>query len=235
MELLEVMKELESMGSEQTKKTLRAHGAPEPFFGVKIGDMKSIVKKIKKNHALSLALYETGNSDAQYLAGLIADEDKISREELNRWASEASWHMISEYSVPWLASESRFGFELGKEWILSNEEKIAACGWSCLSSLVAIKPDNQIDIPFIESCLTEIGRNIHQQPNRVKFCMNNFIIAVGSGISELNGKAKETALKIGKISVDMGGTACKLPDAIGYIEKMEGMGKIGVKRKKARC
>ncbi len=64
------------MGSEQTKKVFMRHGAREPFFGVKVGDMKKIVKRVKKNHELSLALYDTGNGDAMYLAGLMPTKRK---------------------------------------------------------------------------------------------------------------------------------------------------------------
>ncbi len=94
------MKELEAMGNEQTKKVLMKHGAKEPIFGVKVGDLKKIVKKVKKDHDLSLAIYNTGNSDAMYLAGLIADENQITKEQLQSWAEKANWYMISEYTVP---------------------------------------------------------------------------------------------------------------------------------------
>ena len=70
----EVLKQLEQMGSAQTKKTFLRHGCPEPFFGVKIGDMKTLVKKIKRDSTLAKELSKTGNPDAQYFAGLIADE-----------------------------------------------------------------------------------------------------------------------------------------------------------------
>ena len=76
----EVLTELKSYGDAQTKKTLMRHGAHEPVFGVKVADLKKILKKTKKNHELSLELYETGNSDAMYLAGLMADEKQISKE-----------------------------------------------------------------------------------------------------------------------------------------------------------
>jgi hypothetical protein len=33
----------------------------------------------------------------------------------------------------------------------------------------------------------------------------------------------------------MGETACNVPDAKSYIEKIESMGRIGKKRKMARC
>ena len=91
MTLEEVMAELEGYGNPQTKNTFIKHGVREPYFGVKVQDMKKIVKKVKKNHQLSLELFATGNSDAMYLAGLIADENKITKNDLNRWAREAYW------------------------------------------------------------------------------------------------------------------------------------------------
>ncbi|MDB4572960.1 DNA alkylation repair protein, partial [Akkermansiaceae bacterium] len=86
----EVMAELESLGNEQTKKTLLRHGAVEPLFGVKIGDLKGLRKELKNDHDIALALYGTGNSDAMYLAGLIADSEKVTEEELDRWVNEAT-------------------------------------------------------------------------------------------------------------------------------------------------
>lgn len=73
MTLDETMKLLASKGTDQKRKTYKRHGAPEPMFGVKIGDLKPIVKLIKGDQALALQLYATGNSDAMYLAGLVAD------------------------------------------------------------------------------------------------------------------------------------------------------------------
>ena len=96
MTVQEVMKELEAMATPSTKKTLVNHGAREPFFGVKIGDMKVLQKKIKKHYELSLGLYDTGNSDAMYFAGLIADEKQMTKADLNKWAKAAYWHMLSE-------------------------------------------------------------------------------------------------------------------------------------------
>ena len=43
----EVVKELRSMGSESIKKVLLKHGAKEPFYGVKIEDLKKIQKRVK--------------------------------------------------------------------------------------------------------------------------------------------------------------------------------------------
>lgn len=223
------------MGSEQTKKVLSKHGAKEPFFGVKVGDLKKIVKKVKKDHELSLALYETRNSDAMYLAGLIADEDQITKVQLQDWVKNAYWYMISEYTVPWVAAESQFGNELAMEWIESEEENIASTGWATLASLVSTKSDNELDIDGLETLLDCVSNTIKYAPNRVRYTMNGFVIAVGSYVEELSDKAIEIGKKIGKVDVEMGGTACKVPSSPEYIEKAKNRGSIGNKRKSARC
>ena len=103
----EVVNELSKLGSESIKKVLMRHGAREPFFGVKIEDLKKIQKRVKKDHALALELYDTGISDAMYLAGMIADPPKMKKTDLQRWVKRRHWSMLSGYTVPWVASESR--------------------------------------------------------------------------------------------------------------------------------
>jgi 3-methyladenine DNA glycosylase AlkD len=231
----EVMNELEAMGSEQTKKIFTRHGAREPLFGVKVGDLKKIVKKIKKDHDLSLKLFDSGNSDAMYLAGLIADENKITKEQLQTWADKAYWYMISEYTVAWVTAESPYGHELGKEWIESDEERIASAGWATLSNLAAIKSDDELDIKELDTLLDRISKTINHAPNRVRYTMNGFVIAVGSYVSELTDRAIAIGEKIGKVDVKMGGTACKVPSSPEYIQKVKDKGRLGIKRKVARC
>ncbi len=230
------MLELSNFGSEQTKKTLINHGAPpDTTYGVKVGDLKIIQKKIKKNHQLALELYDTNISDAMYLAGLIADEKQMTKTDLNKWVKNASWSMISEYTVPWITSESNFALELGLEWIDSEKEKIASAGWATLSSFLSIKPNVDIDINQIKKIISRVEKTIHKAPNRVKYCMNNFVISCGCYVNELTEIAKKTASHIGEVSVNVGNTACKVPNALDYILKVEKMKRIGVKKKMARC
>ncbi len=231
----EVLKELEGYGNPGTKKVFLNHGAHEPFFGVKVQDLKKIVKKVKKDHALSLELYATGNSDAMYLAGLIADEDVITKADLKKWADGAYWYMISEYTVAWIASETPFAWDLALEWIESDEERIASAGWATLSNYASIRPDNELDIAAYDKLLTKVEQDVHQAQNRVRYTMNGFVIAVGCYIEELSGRASEVGKAIGKVSVNVGDTSCKVPLATDYIKKVVDKGRLGKKRKGARC
>jgi len=79
------------------------------------------------------------------------------------------------------------------------------------------------------------ARDIHQSQNRVRYTMNGFVIAIGSYVEALTKKASEVATSIGKVHVDVGGTACKVPLTTEYIKKIEDKGNIGKKRKAARC
>lgn len=231
----QIMKELEKKGSESIKKIFLNHGAREPMFGVKIGDLKVIQKKVKRDHELAMELFATGNYDARYLAGLIADESKMSKKDIQQWAEGSNCSGISEYTVAWVAAESEYGWELGMKWIDSPKESIASSGWNTLSGVIAMKPDNELDIATIKKLLQRIVKEIHSAPNRVRYTMNGFIIGVGSHIKELTKEAIETAKKIGDVYVDMGGTACKVPPAVDYIKKMETKGYIGKKKKTVRC
>lgn len=231
----EVMKELEGYGDPQTKKTLGRHGAKEPYFGVKVQDLKKILKKTKKNHELSLKLYATGNSDAMYLAGLMADEDQITKKDLEKWLKGAYWMYLNEYTVPWVAAETKHGVELGLKWIDSKDEKISSAGWSTLAYYAAVNEDEKLDMKLYEQLLDRVEKEIHSARNRVVYTMNGFVISIGTYVKGLTKKCQAVAKKIGKVEVDMNGTACKVPYAPDYIKKVIDKGKVGKKRKTARC
>jgi 3-methyladenine DNA glycosylase AlkD len=231
----QVLAELKALGTEQTRKTFLRHGAKEPFYGVRIGDMKPIQKRIKADHELALALYDTGVGDAQYLAGLIAEPKKMTKAQLKKWAKTSAWRMVSEYTVAWVAGESGHGAGLAREWIASKDEELAAVGWNTYAGVVALTPDEDLDLDELAGLLDRIEKTIHTAPDRVKYTMNGFVIAVGGYVAPLTARAKAVATAVGKVTVDMGDTDCKVPDAAAYIGKMEAAGKVGAKRKMLRC
>jgi len=231
----QIMTELKKKGSAQTRKTYARHGAPDEMFGVKVGDLKPIAKRIKGEQQLALDLYDTGNSDAMYLAGLVADGARMNKTQLNAWAKQASWYMLSEYTVPGVVAESPHALAMAKKWMKSKQESIAGCGWCTYTFYLSITPDEEIDLAEVKQLLKEVGSKIHAEPNRVRHCMNGFVIAVGSFVKPLLKQAKQTAKKIGPVAVDMGDTACKTPLATEYIDKVESMGRVGKKRKSAKC
>ncbi|MBL9117916.1 MAG: DNA alkylation repair protein [Verrucomicrobiaceae bacterium] len=235
MTLAQIMKLLESKGTEQTRKTFRRHGATEAMFGVKVGDLKPIARAIKGNQALALELYATGNSDAMYLAGLVANGAKMTKAELNQWAKQATWHMISGCAVPWVTSEHPEAVNLALKWIDSPKELIADAGWATLSAVVSVWRDEALPLPQIEAMLDRVTASIHDSPNRVRYAMNNFVICCGTYVAPLAEKALAVARHLGPVSVDMGQTECKVPEAETYVIKSRRGNPVAAKRKTARC
>ncbi len=231
----EILALLPTLGSESMKRVLIKHGAKEPFYGVRIEDLKKIQKKVKHNHDIALTLYDSGISDAMYLAALVSEPQKMTKAQLERWAKAAFWQMLSESSVAWTAAESRFAVELGLKWIDDKQQSVATSGWCTLSSYVAITPDDEIDLPLFTKLLDRVKATINVAPNRVKNSMNGFVIAVGTYVIPLVAHAKTTAKAIGKVEVDVGDTACKIPVAADYIAKIEKAGALGKKRATAMC
>ncbi len=235
MTVQDIMTELKSRGSESIKKILLKHGVREPLFGVKVEHLKVIQKKIKKDYQLAKDLYATGNADAMYLAGLIADDKKMTIADLQTWVRQAVSNNISEYTVPWVTAESNHGFELALQWIDSPEEYIAAAGWSTLGALVSLKDDSELDLAELKYLLARVVKNISTSKNRIQYAMNGFVISVGAYVTALFENAMTAAKKIGVVTVDMNGTACKVPDAAAYISKIKERRGIGKKKKTVKC
>ena len=227
----EVIKQITPLASDSYKKILLNHGVREPCLGVKIGDLKKIQKRVKKDYQLALDLYDTGIYDAMYLAGMIAEEARMTRKDLQRWA-EGAYGAALGTSVSSVAAGTPYGHELALEWIDSPKECVAVAGWLTLSSLVATKDDNELNLAELKRLLQRAQRTIQQAPNGVRYVMNAFVIAVGSYVPALTDLAIETGEKIGPVEVDMGNTACKVPFAPDYIRKVQKR-RTGEKRRAA--
>jgi 3-methyladenine DNA glycosylase AlkD len=232
-----IMAELKKKGTDKTRKIYARHGmATDDMFGVSMADLKIIAKTIKGQQDIACELYRTGNLDAMYLAGMVADGSKLTPEELNAWAESApNLQMISEYTVPWVTVENPQGRDLALRWIKSKKEHVACSGWCTYSGLVATKPDDALDLAEIEGLLGTVVKGIKTAQNRVRHTMNGFVIAVGSYVKPLLKQAKAAAKEIGVVTFDLGDTACNVPLATAYIAKIEAAGRVGKKRKTIRC
>jgi len=232
----EVLQTIKPLGLESYKKMLfNNYGVKEPCFGVKIGDLKKIQKRVKKDYQLALDLYDTGNYDAMYLAGLIADDARMTRKDLQRWVEKAYAGSLPGATVPWVAAGSPHGHELTLEWIKSSKPLIASAGWTTLSCLVAHKEDAQLDLPELKGLLQRVQKSIHKAPDAVRYGMNSFIIAVGSYVKALTELAIRTGETIGPVTADLGDNSCQIPFAPDYIRKVQKRGAIGKKRKTLKC
>jgi 3-methyladenine DNA glycosylase AlkD len=230
-----VMQELEALGKERTKKMYISNGAHEPLFGVATGAMKPIVRKIKINQDLAEELYSTGNYDAMYFAGIIADPKAMTESDYDRWMDAAYFYMLSDYVVAVTLSESDIAQEVSDKWIASGEELRMSAGWSCYCWLLGNRKDVEFSESKISDMLDLVMNTIHESPERTKSAMNNFLYTVGISYLPLHEKAVETAKAIGIVEVKRDKKKTSFLNAYESIQKEVGRGRLGFKRKHVRC
>lgn len=235
MNLEEVMQELEALGKERTKKIYESNGAHEPLFGVATGEMKPIFKKIKINQPLAEQLYSTGNYDAMYFAGIIADPKAMTEADFERWIDAAYFYMLSDFVVAVTLAETDIAQEVADKWIASGEELRMSAGWSCYCWLMGNRADGEFSITKIANMLENVKNTIHDSPERTKYSMNNFIYTVGVSYLPLHDKSIEIAKAVGPVEVKPNKKKSTFLLASERIQKAVDKGGIGFKRKHVRC
>lgn len=232
----EITKELKSLGKESYRRVLmKNHGVREPCFGVPISELKKIQRRIKHDYPLALELYETGNYDAMYLAGLIADDERMTKRDLQQWAEKAYAGALPGTTVASVAAGNPSGWEMGLKWIDAKKPMVAVAGWATLSAIVSVKNDIELDLEELKRLILRVKSEIKNAPDLVRYQMNSFVIATGCYVRELNRFALAAAESIGVVTADLGDNDCQVPFAPDYIRKVEARGAIGKKRKSAKC
>lgn len=209
------MKELKAFGSAQTRKTYTRHGVIGPMFGVKHGDLKKLVRKIKVNHVLGLELWESGNYDARVLATMIMDPSQMKMKDLTALHKDVDGHVLSS-ALSNIAQRTPVAEKMMRKWIAAKPELKAHTGWMMLSGITRECPDCLPKASYMDFLKT-IEREIHQAPNQTRHAMNAALIGIGTYIDEK--RALAVAKRIGEVHVDYGDTSCKTPSAVPYIQK----------------
>ena len=235
MDFALVMQELEALGKERLKKTYLSNGAHEPLFGVATGEMKPLARKIKINQPLAEQLYATGNYDAMYFAGIIADPKAMTESDFERWIDGAYCYMLTDWVVSVTLAEADIAQVVADKWIASGDELRMSAGWSCYCWLLGNRPDAEFSAAKIAGMLDQVERTIHVAPDRTKSAMNNFIYTVAVSYVPLHAKAVETARAVGPVEIRRGEKSSRLPLATEIIQKALDRGQLGFKRKHVRC
>ncbi|MBK7073515.1 MAG: DNA alkylation repair protein [Myxococcales bacterium] len=217
MDVATALGELSAAGSEQTRKTYRRHGAPEPLFGVSFATLRAMAKRLGVDHALAIGLWDTGNTDARCLAALIADPAQLTEATADAWAAATRYHTVIDL-VAGVVARSPIALERMARWVGADDEHVARCGWTVMAQLA--QHDRAIADAAFTPYLAVIERRIHDAPNSAREGMNTALIAIGGRSDALAEPAIAAARRIGEVVVDHGDTACQTPDAATYIAKV---------------
>ena len=218
MDAARVLEQLAALGSEQTRKTYRRHGARDPLRGVSYASFGKLCRTIRIDHALAQQLWRAGVYDGMVLATMVADPAAATDEELTGWAGDLYCYALSDH-VAGYASKTALADALMPRWTDSSDEWVGQAGWHLVGARATSK--DAIPDELLADYLAVIERDIHGAANYTRYAINNALIAIGGRNDRLECLVLDAARRIGKVQVDHGQTGCKTPDAAAYIAKMK--------------
>jgi len=218
MKATAVLRELEGLGSEPTRRTYRRHGVTGEQYGVLYAPLGKLAKRLKTDQELARGLWASGNHDARILATMIADPAAMTGSELDKWISDVDNYVLAD-ALAGLASRTPVARKKMEKWTRSTHEWVGRIGWGMLARLAMA--DTTLTDEDFDRYLAEIERRIHGSKNRIRDAMNMAVIAIGLRNAAFEKKAVAAAMRIGTVEVDHGDTGCKTPDAVEYITKVK--------------
>lgn len=193
MTLGETIKQLQALGTAKVRAQNTKNGAGDNQFGVSLGDIRVLAKKIRTNHALALSLWGTGNADAQFLATLLIQPKKLSAEEMHRMVRSITFVRVADWFNSYVATKHPDKEALREAWMATDDRWAARAGWHLTSGRVAKTPDG-LDLPDL---LDRIESEMADAVPEVQWTMNNTLATIGIHVPELRQRAIAIGEKLG--------------------------------------
>lgn len=152
----DVLKWLEKRGSKRVVAGMARYGIPsEGAFGVPMGVLQKEAKRLGKDHALALALWETGRYEAKLLAALVDDPRQVTRRQMDAWARDFSSWADCDTACFTLFDRTPHAWQKASQWAKSPREFVKRAGFAlmaCLALHDKAAPDAKLRafLPLVE-------------------------------------------------------------------------------------
>jgi 3-methyladenine DNA glycosylase AlkD len=193
MTLKETLKQLKALGNAKVREQNAKGGAGDNQFGVSLGDIRALAKKIRKDHPLALSLWDTGNVDAQFLATLLIDTRKLSAREMDRMVRSITYVRVADWLNSYVIRQHPDKETLRQEWMTADDRWAARAGWDLTSERVAKSPDG-LDLPKL---LARIETEMADAEPEVQWTMNMTLATIGIHFPKHRKRAITIGEKVG--------------------------------------
>lgn len=190
MTLKEAIAQLKALGDEKMRAHNTKRGAGDDQFGVKLGDIRTLAKKIKTDHTLALALWETGNVDARLLATLLIKPADLSAKEMDRMVRSVTFVHVADWLYSYVVKLHPDKETLRQGWMTTKHPMAARAGWAATAGRVAKSPEG-LDLPAL---LDRIEAEMGTADPVVQWTMNCTLAEIGIHFP----KHRKRALAIGE-------------------------------------
>lgn len=126
----EILTKLSEIGNDKRKQMYIRNGASENTYGVLLGELRKIAKQIGKNHELAAELWQTGNTEARWLACMIMDVQKLSLKEVREMTEELTYNNLIDKFIGEVICYHKDAEILEREWTVSDKDNLGRAGWN---------------------------------------------------------------------------------------------------------
>lgn len=216
MTLKETLAKLKSLGNEKMRAQNKKQGAGENQFGVLHGEIRKLAKTIKTDHKLALALWKTGNIDAQQLAVLLMEPKKLSADEMDRIVRSGTFVWVADWLNSHVVKNHPDKEALREQWMTDDDPWAARAGWSLTSERINKSPEG-LDLPAL---LDRIESEMAHAPPEAQWTMNFCLAGIGINFPKLRKRALAIGEKLGIYRDYPVSKGCTSPFAPIWIHEM---------------
>lgn len=194
-----ILKKLKSLANKRAREGVARFGIrpKTEIYGVSMTQLRSLAKKIKKDHALALRLWNSGVHEARILASIVDEVKKVTERQMDQWIKDFdSWDVCDQICMN-LFWQTPFAHKKAAEWSKRKPEFEKRAGFA-LMAVLAWKDKKSLDAKF-KKFFPLIKKESIDERNFVRKAVNWALRQIGKRNKNLNLLAIKTAKEIEKI------------------------------------
>jgi 3-methyladenine DNA glycosylase AlkD len=163
-------------------------------LGIPVKTLRAIARETGRSHTLAAELWASGIHEARILASIVAEPQRVTLEEMERWASDLdSWDLCDQCCTN-LWVRTPFARERALVWSEREEEFVKRAGFVLMVQVAG--KDKGASAELLHRYLARAEQAAHDERNFVKKAVSWAIREIGQRGAELNGAAVALARRL---------------------------------------
>jgi 3-methyladenine DNA glycosylase AlkD len=163
-------------------------------LGVTVTELRTLARRLERDHALAAELWKSGIHEARILASIVDEPDAVTERQMESWVREFdSWDLCDQVCMN-LFDRTRFAFDKALEWSARDPEFEKRAGFA----LMATAAVHRRDVPdrAFHAFLPRIQDEATDDRNYVKKAVSWALRQIGKRSAGLHARAIVTAHRI---------------------------------------
>jgi 3-methyladenine DNA glycosylase AlkD len=195
-----VVAELKRLATKQTLDGMSRYGIPsDKAFGVSVGDIQRLAKRLGRNHELSAELWKTGWYEARMLTAYLDEPQRVTPAQMDRWCRDFDSWAICDTICFCLFDRTPHAWDKAPQWAKSQREFVKRTGFVLMACLAA-HDKAATDAQFV-MLLPLIAEGANDDRNFVKKGVSWALRMIGRRNLALNAAALPVARRLAESEV----------------------------------